>query len=85
MAYIWHAMHRFSYSGSALNNIVCYIIAHLIGYIYDVNIIYLSSDRLGYPYQLVRAIVFLTVVAMLFFLFRCFVFSKPTLASAGLL
>ena len=79
------AMYTISYSGSTLNGIVRYAIAHLIGCVSNIGMLFLFSDRLGYLPQLVRAIAILAVVAILFLLFPYFVFPKSTVASVGLL
>ena len=68
-----------------MNSIVRYVIAYLIGYVSNIGILFLFSDRLGYPYQLKQVIATLVVVAILFLLFRYFVFPKSTVASVGLL
>lgn len=85
MAYIWRAKYTFPYSGSILNGIVRYVIARLLGYVSNIGMLYLFSDRLGYPHQLVQAIAILVMVAILFLLFPYFVFTKSTVASVGFL
>jgi putative flippase GtrA len=73
-AYFGHARYSFAYSGRALPGIVRYAIAHLIGYGANIGMLYLFSDRLGYPHQFVQAVAIVAVAGILYFLFRHFVF-----------
>lgn len=78
-AYFWHAKYSFTYSGRTSHGIVRYAIAHLIGYGANIGMLYLFSDRLGYPHQLVQAVAIVAVAGILYLLFRYFVFSNPPL------
>lgn len=73
-AYFGHAKYSFAYSGRTSLGIVRYAIAHLIGYGANIGMLYLFSDRLGYPHQLVQAAAIVTVAGILYLLFRYFVF-----------
>lgn len=73
-AYFGHARYSFAYSGRTSHSIVRYSIAHLIGYGANIGILYLFSDWLGYPHQLVQAVAIVAVASILYLLFRYFVF-----------
>ena len=73
-AYLGHARYSFAYSGSTISGIVRYAVAHLIGYGANMCILYLFSDRLGYPHQLVQATAIFAVAGILFLLCRYYVF-----------
>jgi putative flippase GtrA len=73
-AYFGHAKYSFVYSGRTSHGIVRYSIAQLIGFGANIGMLYLFSDRLGYPHQLVQAVAIVAVAGILYLLFRCFVF-----------
>ena len=73
-AYFGHAKYSFAYSGRTSLSIVRYVIAHSIGYGANIGMLYLLSDWLGYPHQLVQAVAIVVVGGVLYFLFRHFVF-----------
>ena len=53
-----------------------YLAAHLLGYLVNLGI-HLLGDRFGAPHQLSQAVGICVVAAILFLLFRYFVFSEP--------
>jgi putative flippase GtrA len=73
-AYFGHARYSFGYSGRTSHGIVRYAIAHLIGYGANVGMLYLFSDQMGYPHQLVQAVAIVAVAGILYLLFHYFVF-----------
>lgn len=73
-AYFGHSRYSFVYSGCTSHGIARYFIAHLIGYGANIGMLYLFSDRLGYPHQLVQAVAIVAVASILYLLFRYFVF-----------
>ncbi|WP_339640882.1 GtrA family protein [uncultured Porticoccus sp.] len=77
IAYLGHARYTFSYNGVISNGVIRYVIAHLIGYSINIVILYIMSDRLGYPHQLVQAFAIVVVAFILFLMFRYFVFQTP--------
>ena len=77
-AYFGHAKYSFAYSGRTTGGIARYAIAHLIGYGANIGMFYLFFDLLGYPHQLVQAVVIATVAGILFILFRYFVFPNQS-------
>lgn len=75
-AYFGHARYSFAYSGRTSHGIVRYAGAHLIGYGANIGMLYLFSDRLGYPHQMVQAVAIVAVAGVLYILFRHFVFAN---------
>lgn len=73
-AYFGHAKYSFAYSGSTSHGVLRYVIAHLIGYSVNVLMLYVFSDRLLYPHQIVQGAAIFVVAGVLFLLFRYFVF-----------
>jgi putative flippase GtrA len=82
-AYFGHARYSFSYSGPTLHGIVRYVVAHLICYGVNIGMLCLFSDLWGYSHQLVQAVAFVAVAAILFFLFRYFVFPLSSRADVN--
>lgn len=80
-AYFGHARYSFAYSGRTSHGMARYVLAHFIGYSVNIGMLYIFSDRLRYPHQLVQAIAIFVVAAVLFLLFRYFVFSNRPLRS----
>jgi putative flippase GtrA len=80
-AYFGHAKYSFACSAHTAHGIARYAIAHLIGYGANIGMLYLFSDRLKYPHQLVQALAIVIVAGILYLLFRYFVFpnrSQPS-------
>jgi putative flippase GtrA len=75
-AYFGHARYSFAYIGRTSHGIARYTIAHLIGYGANIGMLYLFSDRLGYPHQMVQAVAIVAVAGILYILFRYFVFPQ---------
>ena len=73
-AYFGHSRYSFTYSGRTSQGIARYALAHLIGYGVNVSMLYVLSDRLGYPHQLVQAAAIVVVAGILYLLLRYFVF-----------
>jgi len=77
-AYFGHAKYTFGYLGRTSQGIFRYIIAHLTGFGVNVALLFVLSDLLGYPHQLVQAVAIVTVAGILYLLFRYFVFAHPS-------
>jgi putative flippase GtrA len=73
-AYFGHAKYSFAYTGRTSHGLMRYTIAHAIGYGANMVMLYVLSDRLGYPHQLVQGAAIFVVAGILFLLFRYFVF-----------
>jgi putative flippase GtrA len=73
-SYFGHAQYSFAYRGRTSFGIMRYAIAHLIGYGVNIGMLYMFSDRLGFPHQVVQAVAIVAVAGILYLLFRNFVF-----------
>jgi putative flippase GtrA len=73
-AYFGHAKYAFSYTGCRWYGILRYALAHLIGYGANIGMLYVFSDYLGYPHQMVQVVAIFMVSGILYLLFRYFVF-----------
>ena len=73
-AYFGHAKYSFSYTGYWWHGILRYALAHLIGYGVNIGMLYVFSDYLGYPHQMVQVVAIFVVGGILYLLFRYFVF-----------
>lgn len=80
-AYFGHSRYSFAYSGRTSRGILRYAIAHLIGYGANIGMLYVFSDRLGFPHQLVQALAIVAVAGILYLMFRYFVFRNRLLPS----
>lgn len=78
-AYFGHARYAFAFKGRTSHGLARYALAHLMGYGVNIGMLFLFSDRFGYPHQLVQAAAIIVVAGILFLLFRYFVFPhRPT-------
>jgi putative flippase GtrA len=73
-AYFGHAKYAFDYQGRHRSGILRYIAAHIFGYSIDVTLLYVFTDRLGFPHQIVQAFAVVVVGGVLYVLFRYWVF-----------
>lgn len=64
----------FEHQGSIVGAGVRYVIAHCIGYLFNLSILIVFVDKLGYAHQWVQAIAIFIVAAFLFLAFKIFVF-----------
>lgn len=77
-AYFGHAKFAFTYQGLHKHGVLRYIIAHLVGYTFNMSLLFVFSDRFGYPHQGVQACAVVVVGGMLYLLFRYWVFPANT-------
>ncbi|EHP40422.1 hypothetical protein OR16_25398 [Cupriavidus basilensis OR16] len=75
-AYFGHARYSFSYKGGKLYVLLRYVIAQFIGYGANILMLYVFSDKLRFPHQVVQAVAIVVVGGILFLLFKYFVFPK---------
>lgn len=76
-AYLGHSKYTFSYQGRTHSGVFRYLVAHAIGYGANVLLLYVFVDKFMLPHQLVQAGAIVLVAAILFLLFRYFVFPVP--------
>lgn len=79
-AYFGHAKYSFTYDGRFANGLMRYIMAHFVGYCVNIGLIYVFSDKLLFPHQIVQAVAIFVVAGVLFLLFKYFVFRTPAAA-----
>lgn len=66
----WTFAHRGDFTSAALR----YVPAHLFGYLFNLLILFVFVDRLGYAHQWVQAVPIIIVAGFLFIIFKYFVF-----------
>ena len=76
IGYFGHAKLSFSFSGAHLMGLHRFFIAHVVGYLTNILILFVFVDLLGYPHFLIQAIAIFAVAGVLFFLFRYYVFPQ---------
>ena len=74
IGYFSHAKYSFSHKGRHRVAMPRYVIAHVIGYLTNMALLYIFVDKLLYPHQLVQLVAIIVVAGVLFLLFRYFVF-----------
>jgi putative flippase GtrA len=83
--YFGHARYAFGYQGNGVHGLARYLMAHLTGYVLNLTLLYVFSDRLGISHQVVQFFAIFVVGAVLFVLCRFWVFRRQhTQDSAGL-
>jgi len=73
-AYFGHSKYSFSYQGRHTNTLLRYALAHFVGYGVNFVMLFVLSDRLKFPHQAVQASAIFVVAAILFLMFKYFVF-----------
>jgi len=82
MSYFGHARYSFSYQGRHLSAVSRFIVAHLIGYLVNLSLLYIFVDGFQIPHQFVQASAIFVVAGVLFLLFRYFVFPDQSQRTA---
>lgn len=73
-AYFGHARYSFAHQNSNSHTLLRYVIAHCVGYSVTVLMLYIFTDKLLFPHQIVQAAAIFVVAGVLYLLFRYFVF-----------
>lgn len=73
-SYVGNSKYTFSYQSKQSNVLIRYIIAHALGYLINVLMLYALWEKLKYPHQIVQAFAIFVVAGFLFVVFRYFVF-----------
>jgi len=76
IGFFGHRKWSFMHSGTVLGSSARYLIAHLLGYLINLILLFLMVDKFGYPHQWVQGGAILVVAGFLFVVFRYFVFSN---------
>lgn len=75
MGYFSHAKISFAHDGRHRDDMPRYIVAHVIGYLTNISLLYVFVDKLFFPHQLVQIVAIIIVAGELFLLFKYYVFS----------
>jgi putative flippase GtrA len=74
LGYFGNKKLTFSHTGNVYSSMLRYTIAHIIGYTLNFMLLTVFYEWYGYPYQYVQAVAIFVVAAVLFVLFKYFVF-----------
>ena len=74
--YFGHGRYSFAYQGRTTSGLSRYLVAHAIGYGTNVSLLYVFSDLLRFPHQVVQACAIFIVAGVLFLQFKFFVFPR---------
>lgn len=66
----------FAHKGNLQKSGLRYCIAHLLGYLINLLLLFVFADKLHYPHQWVQAIAIFIVAGFLFLTFKFFVFAQ---------
>ena len=73
-SYFGHARYSFTLKNNSSHVVVRYVIAHCVGYGATLLMLYIFTDKLFFPHQIVQAAAIFVVAAILYLMFRYFVF-----------
>lgn len=76
-AYFGHSKYSFSYQGQGISPFLRYVAAHFVGYGVNILMLFMLSDKLMLPHQVVQASAIFVVGGILFLMFKYFVFPYP--------
>lgn len=76
IGFFGHRQWSFAYKGTLLKSVAKYFIAHLLGYMINLTLLFIFVDKLGYSHQWVQATAIFLVAGFLFIVFKYFVFPK---------
>lgn len=79
-AYYAHAKYSFSYHGGRTRALFRFVVAHVVGYLVNISMLFILVDTFGFPHQLVQALAIFTVAGVLFILLRYYVFNETSKA-----
>lgn len=73
----------FSHQGSQFTAGIRYLITHFIGYLFNLFILFIGVNQLGYPHQIVQIFAIFIVAVFLFLSFKYFVFTETKYIAKG--
>ena len=76
IGYVGNRNFTFAHHGSVLDSGIRYLIAHLLGYLTNLFILFYFSDTLRFPHQWVQAAAIFVVAGFLFIASKFFVFNN---------
>ncbi len=66
----------FAHGGDSLGSAMRYALAHLLGYLLNLSLLFICVDHLGYAHQWVQGAAIIIVAGFLFVAFKFFVFRR---------
>ena len=75
LGFIGNRHFTFGHTGKLSRAALRYMLAHFLGWAMNYALLYIFSDRLGYPHQLVQAVAVVVIAGYLFVALRYFVFT----------
>ena len=69
----------FAYKGGFLGSGLRFSIAHFLGYLINLGLLFVLVDKFGYPHQAVQVCAIFIVAAFLFLTFKVFVFREENI------
>ena len=76
IGFIGNRKWTFTHSGASSSAALRYVLAHLLGYLLNLLILFTFVDRFGYAHQLIQAMAIVIVAGFLFIVFKYFVFRE---------
>ena len=76
LAYFGHSKYSFSYRGGHASGFSRYVLAHIGGYLLNLVSLYVFTDLLLFPHQIVQFCNIFLVAGFLFLTFKFFVFNN---------
>lgn len=73
----------FSHKGCLYKSGSRFFLAHCLGYLINLCMLYIMVDKFGYPHQGVQVLAIFVVAAFLFITFKFFVFTEPAIEDAS--
>ena len=83
LGFIGNRRFTFRHQGKLPRAAFAYTVTHMLGWTMNYMLLYVLSDQLGYPHQLVQAFAIIVIAIFLFIALRYFVF-PTTLTKTGL-
>lgn len=74
VAYFGHARYTFADSKNSSGRVFRYVLAHVVGFIMNLSLLYILHDLMEIPHQLVQLLAIFLVAGVLFLLFKYYVF-----------
>lgn len=74
VAYFGHVRYTFADSENSSGGVLRYVLAHVVGFIMNLSLLYILHDLMGAPHQLVQLLAIFLVAGVLFLLFKYYVF-----------
>ena len=80
--YVFNRLWTFKHKGIVKSTLPRYVTTYLLGYIFQLVMLMLMVDKLGFPHQVIMALLILINAALIFLLQKYWVFSRRTAIAA---